>query len=95
MPTTTAGSASALTVWGDVRPAATVLSASSGVKAQAEIQFQAGGHGGWKTVKTVTITSPRGYFDVKVPFTTSGNVRIAWSSGATTYTSRTQAITIK
>jgi hypothetical protein len=94
MPTTTAHSASSLTVWGDVRPAATVLSAH-GLAPQAKIQFQAGGRGSWKTVTTVSIKNPRGYFDVKVPFTQSGNVRIAWTSGNATHTSRTQAITIK
>ncbi len=95
MPKTTAGPTSPLTVWGGVRPAASLQSASSVGKPQAKIQFQAGGHGAWATVKTVTITSPRGYFSVKVPFTTSGNVRIAWSNGATTNTSRTQAVTIR
>ena len=68
---------------------------SSRNRPQAKVQFQAGGHGSWQTVKTVTITNSRGYFDVKVPFSKSGNVRIAWANGSSTVTSRTQPITIK
>lgn len=94
MPTTVASSPTSLTVWGDVRPA-TAVKSSTHVEPQAKIQFQAGGRGSWQTVKTVTLTNPRGYFDVKVPFSKSGNVRISWSSGKLTVTSRTQAITIK
>lgn len=94
MPTTTAASASSLTVWGGIRPIATVLSKAS-LRPKAMIQFQAGGHGSWKTLNTIKITNSRGYFDVKVRFTTSGNVRVAWDQGKTLVTSRTQKITVR
>ena len=31
------------------------------------------------TLRTVTITSPRGYFDLHLSFPASGTVRLAWS----------------
>jgi hypothetical protein len=91
MPTTSAGSARSLTVWGGVRPAAYTLALPV-----AEIQFRPSSGGSWTTLKTVTVSGPRGYFDTKVPFTRSGEVRVAWSpSPPTTDYSRTQAINIK
>jgi hypothetical protein len=91
MPVTTSSRPASLTVWGAVRPASSVQSAT-GAEPQALIQFRT--HGAWKTVQTATIDNPRGYFDVKVRFTASGSVRVAWTSGLSTYTSRTQAIRI-
>jgi len=91
MPTTSASKASDLTVWGGVRPLPYSLAAPA-----ALVQFQPTGSTTWTVLQTVTITNRRGYFDVKVPFTQSGSVRIAWSpaAGQTDY-SRTQAITVK
>ncbi len=94
MPVTSASHAASLVVWGAVRPAAAVLSATKH-EPQAQIQFQAGSRGSFRTLETVKITSPRGYFDVRVPFTQSGSVRVDWAWGRTTYSSRVQAITIK
>jgi hypothetical protein len=95
MPATSASHAVSLTVWGAVRPAPYALSAT-GFHQRAYLQFQAGGHGRWTTIRTVTITNPRGYFQVRQPFTRSGNVRIAWTQpGGSLMTSRTQAITIR
>jgi len=54
-----------------------------------------GSKGGWTTMKTVTITNKRGYFNVNLAFTRSGTVRIAWAQpGAATVYSRTQQIAI-
>jgi hypothetical protein len=101
LPTTSASKPTSLTVWGAVRPAAAQLSAYA-IRAQALVQFQPKGSSTWTTVKTVTITNARGYFDLKVPFSASGNVRIAWTSpftggplGSGAVYSRTQAITVK
>jgi hypothetical protein len=80
MPTTSGSSSRALTVWGGVRPAA--LEKAS-LRPTAELQFQARGKGSYKTLKTIKITSPRGYFQVSQKFPSSGNVRIAWSTPAT------------
>jgi hypothetical protein len=91
MPSTSARRPTSLTVWGGVRPAAYTLALPV-----ANIQFRPSSGGGWTTVKQVTVTGPRGYFNVKVPFTGSGLVRVAWSPapGRTDY-SRTQAVKIK
>ena len=91
LPTTSAGHASSLEVWGGVRPAGYSLAPTL-----AQIQFQPGSRGAFKTVQMVTITNSRGYFDVHQAFTQSGSVRIAWTpaGGATVY-SRTQTIKIK
>jgi hypothetical protein len=94
MPTTSVRRASRLEVWGAVRPAEYALS-DTGLRQQAQIQFQPGGRGAFATVQTVTITSTKGYFDARQVFTRSGNVRIAWSRpGADTIYSRTQAVRV-
>ncbi len=101
MPTTVAGRPARLLVWGDARDAASIAGApyyapSAGdVADEVQIQFQAGSRGRFGTVQTVTITNPRGYFEVKHTFTRSGSVRLAWSSapGVTVY-SRTVTISI-
>jgi hypothetical protein len=50
---------------------------------------------GYRTVQTITIKNPRGYFDVKQAFTQSGTVRIAWvRPGGPPVYSRTQKITV-
>ncbi len=91
MPSTSAKSPTSLTVWGAVRPAAYTVALPV-----ANIQFKPASGGSWTTRKQVTVTGLRGYFSVKVPFTRSGEVRVAWSpSPGTTDYSRVQAITIK
>jgi hypothetical protein len=101
MPTTKAGQPSSLVVWGGARPAPSAADALShplsanGLADQVEIQFQPGSRGRFSTVQTVTITNPRGYFEVRQAFMRSGSVRLAWSSapGATVY-SRTVTLSI-
>ncbi len=101
MPTTAAGKASSLVVWGGARPAPSAAGAlhhplsASGLAEQVAIQFQPGSRGRFSTVRTVTITNPRGYFEVRQAFTRSGSVRLAWSRapGATVY-SRTVTLSI-
>jgi hypothetical protein len=39
--------------------------------------------GTWANVHPVTITNPEGYFDVRLPFTESGSVRLAYVYPAT------------
>jgi hypothetical protein len=44
-----------------------------------QIQFRTSSSGAFRTLKTVPITDPRGYFDVHVRFPASGTVRLSWS----------------
>jgi hypothetical protein len=85
-----------LEVWGAARPAPF---AAKDTKAPqyVNIQFQRNSRGAFTTVQQVKITSPQGYFDVKVRFPSSGTVRLTWTypvgdplfpsyaSGATVY----------
>jgi len=96
LPATTAGRGRSLEVWGDLRPA-------KFYPASGELQFQRGSRGAFTTIKTVTGSSRREYFDTRVTFPASGTVRIAWAyppsapaelAGTTVY-SRSQKITIK
>jgi hypothetical protein len=92
LPTTAAKTGQALEVWGCARPALTAPITSDKV----EIQFSSGA-GGFKTVATETIHPATSgcYFDTRVTFPGSGNVRLAYREGAATVVSRTQAITLQ
>jgi hypothetical protein len=59
------------------------------------IRLQPGSRGSFQTVKTVTVTSSRGYFDVRVVFPSSGSVRLTWSSPTGTFHSRTVKISVR
>ena len=61
-------------VWGSARPAHFMAIDGNGPQTVA-IQLQTGGHGSYRTVRTV---NAGGYFDVRIPFTRSGNVRLAY-----------------
>jgi hypothetical protein len=67
-----------LEVWGCVRPAH-YAKLDTGAPQQVQIQFQRGSRGTFTTLRTVTITSSRGYFDIHVSFPASGSVRLAWT----------------
>lgn len=67
-----------LEVWGCVRPAH-YARLDSGMPQQVEIQFQHGSRGSFTTLRTVTISSARGYFDLHMRFAASGSVRLAWT----------------
>lgn len=96
LPSTSTRHGRRLEVWGAARPAH-FAALDTHAPQQVEIQFQRGSRGAYETIKTVSITNARGYFDVKVTFPASGSVRIAWtgSPGATTEDSRTQRVTIR
>ncbi|MGP0033227.1 MAG: hypothetical protein ACLP4R_01410 [Solirubrobacteraceae bacterium] len=101
LPTTTMSSGQQVEVWGGVRPAG-YASLDTGEAQSVQIEFQAGSTGAWQVIDTVAITNPRGYFDVRLAFPSSGAVRLAWTypvgdpllSGGTVY-SRTQSVTVK
>jgi hypothetical protein len=67
---------SPIEVWGDVRPAAYV---ARHARRPVEIQFRPHGSVAFKTVLSVRVTDPHGYFDTLVTFKGSGAVRLAWS----------------
>jgi hypothetical protein len=88
-------------IWGSARPARFMARDGHGPQS-LEIQFQAAAAGAYRTVRTV---AANGYFDVRVPFTRSGNLRLAYTypstdpflpvglSGTTAY-SRTVKVTV-
>jgi hypothetical protein len=78
LPVSRAGSGDSLEVWGAVRPAH-YASLDAHRAQQVQIQFRAGSSGPFRTVKSVPITDPGGYFDVPVKFSASGTVRLKWS----------------
>jgi hypothetical protein len=87
MPRVSGSGGKSLEVWGAVRPAKRYPQSEVG---PVEIQLNQ------RTVRSVTVTNPEGYFDVKIPFEHSGPVRLAWRppSGPTIY-SREVTITEK
>ena len=78
MPSVSGKRGHSLEVWGCARPAKRYPSGAIG-----SVQIQLNG----RTVRSVKITNPAGYFDVRVTFPRSGTVRLAWTypQGATVY----------
>jgi hypothetical protein len=64
-------------VWGDVRPAP--FATLDGFGAQHALIQLKPSRGGWRTVATVNVARPTGYFDVRIRFPSSGTVRLAWT----------------
>jgi len=91
LPSTATKVNRSLEVWGCVRPAHLTASAQS-----VQIQFSSGSRGPFRTIKTVSVTNPRGYFDIRMTFPRSGAVRTSWRypSGQTIY-SRTVSVTVQ
>jgi hypothetical protein len=91
LPSTSTRHGRSLEVWGAVRPAHTAPGRQS-----AQIEFQPRSHGAFTTLRTVVISNPQGYFDLRLAFPRSGTVRIAWTPpGAAPIYSRSQSITIR
>jgi hypothetical protein len=76
LPATSGNSGNGLEVWGCVRPAKRYATVPP-----VEIQLDG------KTVQSVPITDPEGYFDVRLSFKHGGTVRLAWPTpgGPTIY----------
>jgi hypothetical protein len=55
------------------------MALDSGASQSVAIQLQRGDHGPFSTLKTVTLSSPEGYFDVHAGFSASGRVRLAYT----------------
>ena len=71
-----------LRVFGALRPA------SNGAQLGARIEFMPRGGGGWRTVREVRTSNPRGYLVAHVRAPGPGFWRIAWSEGGGTSYSR-------
>jgi hypothetical protein len=76
MPHTSFSHNSSVEVWGNARPAGFEKLGGYGTQ-QAQIQERIGS--AWKTLNTVTLNSAQGYFDVKMKFPSSGQVRLQWT----------------
>ena len=79
LPVTSTPPGRSLEVWGCVRPAHFASLDTGGTPQQVQIQFQRGSRGAFTTLRTATIRSMRGYFDLHLSFPASGTVRLAWS----------------
>jgi hypothetical protein len=95
LPSTATSSGHPLEVWGCVRPARWAASLT-GRRQRVRVQFQQGGVGPFRTIRTVTLTDPYGYFDLLVRFPQTGTVRLAWSypRGPESF-SRTVVVTVR
>jgi hypothetical protein len=78
LPVTSFGRGQAVEVWGSVRPAR-FARLQTGAPQRVQIQYTPGSSGAFSTVRTVTLTDPYGYFDVRQKFDGSGTVRLSWA----------------
>jgi hypothetical protein len=72
-----AGAGSQVEVWGCARPAAYVAGGAG--RPPVQIQFLGTSSATFKTVATVPITDPHGYFDTRVRAARAGYLRLAWT----------------
>jgi hypothetical protein len=79
MPATAVRAGQRAEVWGNARPAPFMARDGQGTQSVA-IQLQAGGHGPYKTLRTLNAT---GYFDVRLNVARGGNLRLAYRYPAT------------
>jgi hypothetical protein len=95
LPLTAVQSGQPVEVWGCVRPAPDAQR-QTGRPQVVALQFQPGGRGPFRTVRTVKLTNPHGYFDVTQSFSQGGRLRTSWTEpGGQTIRSRTVAVTIR
>jgi hypothetical protein len=78
LPTSTIRPGEPVEVWGCVRPA-DYAQLETGSAQRVAIQFEPRGSPRFSTIRTVTLASPRGYFDVRQAFPGPGTVRLSWS----------------
>jgi hypothetical protein len=95
LPVTSTLSHHPLVVWGCVRPAPDAARATHR-RQEVQIQFAPSPGGTFRTVQTVPLSGPHGYFEVRQTFPSSGTVRLRWSypDGVTVF-SRTVAVTLR
>jgi hypothetical protein len=73
LPVTSTQRGRSLEVWGDARPARSYANPS------VQVQYQRGSGGAWSTIRSLNVSDPAGYFDVRISFPASGSVRLAWT----------------
>jgi hypothetical protein len=103
LPVTSSHRGRSLEVWGDARPARWAMVDVPADPETVEIQFKPSSGGSFTTVKTITVTDPKGYFDTRLTFAGSGTVRLSYTypsddpllSPGDTVFSRNVAITLK
>jgi hypothetical protein len=78
LPVSSTSANHAIEVWGCVRPAANI-GQGAGSRPRVQIQFRATGKEGFKTLSSVPLDDPHGYFDTSIGFAASGTVRLAWT----------------
>jgi hypothetical protein len=63
---------------------------------EVQLQFEPASGKDFKTIKTVPLSNPHGYFEVRQTFPSSGSVRLRWTypNGQTVF-SRTADITLR
>ncbi len=93
LPVTHGRRGSRLQVWGCVRPAP-MVAAHAEHPQHVKIQFRAAGTTSYRTLRTLRLTDPHGYFDVLMRFPGSGQVRLQWAGSGRPLDSRTQAISL-
>jgi hypothetical protein len=95
LPVTSAKHGQSVEVWGCVRPAR-YAGLADGRGQVANIQFKAPGDRAFRTIKSVTVTDPYGYLDVRIPLPGTGLVRLAWTyPHGETIQSRSVAVTTR
>ncbi len=77
MPRTSFSRRQSVEVWGDARPAPFMSRDRNGPQS-VQIQLQSRGRGRYQNVDTVRINRSGGYFDTKLKFKASGNLRLAY-----------------
>jgi hypothetical protein len=78
LPVTSTRRGRALEVWGAVRPAH-YAQLDTGQRQSVDIEFQQGSRGAFRTLATIPLNGPGGYFDQQITFPASGSVRLAWT----------------
>jgi hypothetical protein len=95
LPVTAVHKGRPVEVWGDVRPAH-YAQADTGRAQSVRIQFKGPADMGFRTIRKVTLTSSAGYFDLRMAFTSSGSLRLAWTyPGGQTIFSRIVRLSIR
>jgi hypothetical protein len=95
LPVTRGAAKQPLLVWGGVRPAPDAARQTHR-RQQVQLQFEPASGKDFKTIKTVPLTNPHGYFEVQQAFPSSGSLRLLWTypNGETVF-SRTVDITLR
>ncbi|HWD85832.1 MAG TPA: hypothetical protein VG321_08780 [Solirubrobacteraceae bacterium] len=100
--TTASGPGQSLEIWGAARPAYYAHLEEPGSPESVTIMFKADGGSQFVPLTVVPISSPEGYFDTQLQFSSSGTVKLAWtypsdslSLAGTTVYSRTQGVTVR